>query len=73
MVRLGLHHPESGYTHWGPEVVPIPHGTMAGWDMREATGGAMQAVAAFMDKPIIEIMTKRNTFILIVKETREDD
>jgi hypothetical protein len=71
MVRLGLHHPESGYTHWGPEVVPIPHGTMAGWDLREATGGAIQAVATYMDKPIVAIMTEHNSFIIVVKETAD--
>lgn len=72
MVRLGLHHPKTGYTHWGPEVTPIPHGTMAGWDMREAMGGAIQAVATFMDKPAMQIMTEENQFVIVVKETRED-
>jgi len=72
MVRLGIHHPESGYTHWGPEVTPIPHGTMAGWDMREAQGGAIQAVSTYMDKSPMEIMTNHNGFILIVKETSDD-
>lgn len=72
MVRLGLHHPKSGYTHWGPEVTPIPFGTMAGWEMREAMGGAMQAVATYMDKPVMAIMTEHNQFVIVVKETREE-
>jgi hypothetical protein len=45
---------------------------MAGWDMKEATGGALQAVATYMDKPVMAIMTEHNQFIIVVKETREE-
>jgi hypothetical protein len=44
---------------------------MAGWDLREATGGAIQAVATYMDKPIVAIMTEHNSFIIVVKETAD--
>lgn len=72
MVRLALYHPESGYTAWGPEVTPIPHGVMGEWDMREAIGEAIQGVSIFMDKPAMAIMAEHNTFTIIVKDDKQE-
>lgn len=73
MIRLGLHHPKSGYTHWGPKLEPMPTGNLAGWDMREAMGGAAQAVATFMDVPVMKILAEQNKFVIVVKEVTDND
>jgi hypothetical protein len=70
MVRLGLFHRRSGLTHWF-EMEGVDNPIRLEWDMREAIGGAVQAVSMYLDVPPMAVMTEQNEFMIIAEQVKE--